>query len=528
MNKNKTKSWRQYEDGLEYKRKIRLYEIVRTNERFYRGAQWYGAEGRDLPKPVFNIIRRIIDYLVCMVSSGNISISLTDENLPFEGDKTAAEAVRRAVDTLSRNASYRWERARMDSKVYRLLTDAAISGDGILYCYWNSAAGGGQLYTGDIETEIIDNVNLFVADVNRADIQSQDYIILAGRENIERLRAEARDGGLPENEVNKIVADSETKNQSGDMAQYELEGDESNGGKKAVCIIKFWREDGYVVFEKSTREVVIRRQRTGQRLYPVAYFNWFPTKNSFHGTSPITGMIPNQKFINQAFAMVMKHMTDTAFSKVVYDKSRIPEWTNEVGEAIAATGGTNVADAVSVVGVGKMQEGYLELIELASSMTKELMGATESALGDGAANNTSAILALQEAARIPLEQVRGAYFQCIEDLVSIWADIICAYYPGDRLIPYRDGMVVRADKVDLDQLRGALLRARVDVGEISRFGTASLVSMLGRLLDGRHITAEQYIERLPAGIIADKSSLIEEIRAQNTIPKEVLDNDGRY
>ena len=168
----------------------------------------------------------------------------------------------------------------------------------------------------------------------------------------------------------------ETKIQSGDLAQYELAAyDESE--RKATCIIKFWREDGFVVFEKSTENVVVRRQKTNMTLYPVAYMNWYPTKNSFHGTSPITGLIPNQKFINRAFAMVMKHMTDTAFSKVVYDKSRIPEWSNEVGQAIAVHGGTNVADAVSVVGIGKLQKGYLELIEMAVAKTKELMGATE-------------------------------------------------------------------------------------------------------------------------------------------------------
>ena len=44
--------------------------------------------------------------------------------------------------------------------------------------------------------------------------------------------------------------------------------------------------------------------------------------------------------------MAMKHMTDTAFSKVIYDKSKIPEWSNEVGEAIGAVGGGNMAGAI--------------------------------------------------------------------------------------------------------------------------------------------------------------------------------------
>ncbi len=519
MKKLKTKAWQQYEAGLKYKQKIGLFETIRQNERFYRGNQWYGSEGAELPKPVFNIIRRIVDYLICSVLPGSVSLSFTDENLPFVRDPGSAAVIRRAVEVLSKNASYRWERAKMDYKLYSLLYDAAISGDGVFYCWWDPVADSGQEFTGDIVTELVDNVNLFVADVNRADIQSQEYIILSGRESVASLREQARKNRVPEEAVARIVPDDETKNQSGDMAEYELHADDE-GERKATCIIKFWREDGFVVFEKSTEEVVIRRQKTNMTLYPVAYMNWYPTKNSFHGTSPITGLIPNQKFINRAFAMVMKHMTDTAFSKVVYDKSRIPEWSNEVGQAIAVLGGTNVADAVSVVGVGKLQEGYLELIELAVAMTKELMGATETALGDGEAINTSAILALQEAARIPLDQVRRSLCRCIEDLANIWVDMMCAYYPDERLLPYIEEGTERAERISFSLLKGALLRARVDVGEFRRYGAAGMMSLLNKLLEGGHITPGQYIERLPPGLLADRALLLEELKATKNTGRE--------
>ena len=189
----------------------------------------------------------------------------------------------------------------------------------------------------------------------------------------------------------------------------ELEDEEQ---AKATILLKFWKEDGVVWFEKSTREAVICRVKTDMHLYPVAYFNWMPTYGGFHGTSPVSGMIANQKFINRAYAMMMKHMTDTAFSKVIYDKSRIPEWTNEVGEAIAAVGG-NLADAVQVVGTGSMQDGYMALIESAINVTKEMMGATDTVLGSAQASNTSAILALQEASRTALAQVCTAVFRLL-------------------------------------------------------------------------------------------------------------------
>lgn len=500
--------WQQYEAGCEYKRRIGLYENSRRNERYYRGDQWADSSTDKLPRPVFNVIRRIIDYLVCTTGNENIRIRYTDENLPFVKNGDEAAALRAALTSMTHNAAYRWESSQMDSRIFTLLRNAAISGDGVLYCYWDSEAGAPADYHGDIATCVIDNVNLFVADVNRPDIQSQDYIILAGRDSVRALRAEAEAAGQSKEEVRKIVPDEVGDARPGDMASFELEGDDE---AKATFLIRFHREDGFVVFEKLTRYSLIRKCVTKQKLYPVAYFNWYPTKNSFHGTSPVTGLLPNQRFINRAFAMAMKHMTDTAFSKVIYDKSRIPEWSNEVGEAIAAVGGTNVSDAVSVVGVGEMQDGYLDLIKLSVDMTRELCGATESALGEGAATNTSAILALQEAARIPLEQARRAFLQCIEDLADIWADMMCAYYPNERLVPCLDGETEYSATLDFDRLRGELLRARVDVGESSRFSTSGSLSMLNRLLDAGCITPKQYIERLPAGLIDDRASLLTEL-----------------
>ena len=82
MKKSVSKAWRQYEAGLEYKRSIGIYETIRQNERFYRGDQWYGSGGVDLPKPVFNVTRRIVDHLICVILSGNVSINFTDESLP--------------------------------------------------------------------------------------------------------------------------------------------------------------------------------------------------------------------------------------------------------------------------------------------------------------------------------------------------------------------------------------------------------------------------------------------------------------
>lgn len=514
------KAWAQYEAGKEYKRRIGLYETVRNNERFYRGEQWQYGEGKDLPRPVFNIVYRVMNYLVCSVASANISLRFTDENLPFVQNDDDAALIEKGVEVLTQNTAYRWKKDGMDRKMLRMLTDAAITGDGVLYCYWDSSARSPQKFEGDIVTDLIDNVNVFPADVNKADIQSQDYIIIAGRGSVKQLRNEAKRAGVSEADIKKIVADEEYSIQSGEMAKYELCGEDE---AKTTYIIKFWREDGRVVFEKSTKNCVIRRGKTDCRLYPIAYFNWTPVKNSFHGASPISSLIPNQKFINRAYAMVMKHMTDTAFSKIVYDKSKIPEWSNEVGEAIAAFGGGNIADSVSVVGVGEMQSGYMELIDSAVLLTKELMGATDSALGNLEANNTSAILALQETSRIPLEQIRSAYYRVIEDLANIWADMMCAYYPSERLLPCYNKGNVKAEKVEFSVLKNDILCAEAEISEMSRYSASGVQNMLDKLLDGGYITASEYVRRLPFGALIDRDGILEQIKLRENPPVDTAD-----
>ena len=489
MNDSLSKTWLQYEAGKDYKRRIGLYRTVRQNDRFYRGDQWYMVEAGNLPKPVFNVVKRVVDYLICSVVPQKVDISYLDESSPYLTDRDGSK---RICKILNNNAKYRWEKQKMDSILYRLASDAAISGDGVIYCYWNNDMGGDGNYVGDIQTDVIDNVNVFVSDVNKSDIQSQDYIILCGRTSVMSLRREAKQNGVADLDVLKIVADkTDDFERGGDYASVELEGDDE---EKVTYLIKFWREDGKVCFEKSTRNCVINRVKTPCSLYPVAYFNWQNTKNCFHGTSAVSGMIANQKYINRAYAMVMKHMSDTAFSKVIYDKSKIPEWSNEVGEAIAAIGTTNVSDAVSVLGVGKLQDDYLEFLQSVVASTKEMNGATETALGNVNPQNTSAILAIQAASQIPLKLTRAALYQCIEDVANIWADMLISYFAKDRLVPMIDanGDYI-AENFSSNDFDHSKFYATVKVEEASTYSTSVVIGILDKLLDKGFISMEQYV-----------------------------------
>ena len=130
MNKIATNTWQQYDAGCAYKRRLGLYETVRRNESFYRGDQWQGG-AETLPHPVFNVVRRVIDYLIGAVLPEDVSIHFSDEKLPYVNNAAMRRAISEGLSLLDRNAAYRWRQSKMTTLVHRALLNAAISGDGV-------------------------------------------------------------------------------------------------------------------------------------------------------------------------------------------------------------------------------------------------------------------------------------------------------------------------------------------------------------------------------------------------------------
>lgn len=505
-NRNLTTAWKQYEEGRNYKRSIGLYSRVDENERFFRGDQWRGVDAGGLPTPVFNLVKRIGSYLVSAVLSYKLSIRYTDMGLPFTEPSDLNRRRKETVELLNRVNAFRWQKNGMDQVLRQALYDGLLSGDGVFYCYFDPSLPGAGDYIGDIRTTTLDSVNLFAADMNSDDLQGQEWIMLSGRASVNSLRNEAIRAGHSPDEADKIRADCDYDGGAGDYAAYEL-------GDKATYLIRFARDEhGFVYWEKCTREMVIRRVQTAMRRYPVAMFHWDRVKNSFHGSSPLSELIQNQKYINKAYAMLMKHMVDTAFSKVIYDKRLIPEWSNEVGEAIGVLSGGDVSGVATTLGVGQMQDGYRELIDSVIDNTKELTGATDIVLGEADPTNTSAIVALREAAEVPLDQVRASLHSCIEQLAMIWLELYREFFPDTRSYALDDRTVL----LELSTLPMDAVSVFVDSGATKRFSQSMLITTLQNLLSAGHITFGEYLERLPDGILTEKEKLLSRVREEET------------
>jgi len=517
MKKNQkpfTEEWELYEKGKEYNYSINLYENVNTFERFYRGDQWDNLQSNGLPKPVFNIFKRVIGYFTSSIMQSRIRMRYTFAS-PFLGNGLGKDEAGNASAKLNAITDLRWEKNKMDQLLASALTDAAVTGDAVCYTYWDSEIKTGQFFTGDFKSVLIDNTNVFFGDPNSKNVQKQPYILIAQRETVQSLKAQAKKNGMGKDIIDKILPDDDTLTQSGDRAGIELEN------TKCISLIKLWKdENGRVFYRKSVKNAIIKDTTdTMLSLYPIAFFNWSEIKNSWHGQSVGAGLIDNQIFINKGFSMVMKHMMDTAFSKVVYDSTLLDGWSDRVGEAIAVNG--PVENVAKVISPGAMQSGMLEVLNMAIANTKEFMGATDAALGNVAPNNTSAILALQNTSAVPLENVKRSLYQFVEDIGLIWLDFMFSYYDDKRLVALNGEDGESYEQFSLSKFKNSLFGCKVDVGETSYWSEISALNTLDSLLKLGKINTVQYLERIPDGLIPEKDRLINEIRSAEAEQKGI-------
>jgi hypothetical protein len=529
-NYTKTVEWQQYQDGIDYNSRISLYDNVNKNERFYGGDQWAGVKANGLPTPVFNIFKRVIDYFIAAILSQDVAIQFTPETVGDEPQNEEEADVKKASELVTQYSNTLKEKLKMTQHLRQWLLDSAISGDGCSYSFWDPSIDTGQKAKGDINMEDIDSVNVMFGNPNDKRVQTQPYIIIAFRELVSKLREEATANGVPEDQVNLISSDEETFYQSGDRSKIELDS-KGEGTGKAIALLKLWKKNGVVYAKKTTCYTDIRKEwDTKLSLYPVAWMNWGERKNSYHGQALGTGLVPNQIFINKMFAMAMMSLMHTAFPKAIYNKGIIPGWDNMIGGAIgveATDPSTDIRNVATYLNPGNMSEQVFKLIDLAIQYTKDMLGATDAALGQIKPDNTSAIIAVQQSSAIPLETIKQNLYQFVEDVGYIWLDFMANYY-GKRKVDIEVLGKRVVEEFDFATLKKMKFRIKIDVGPSSYWSQITAMQTLDNLLNTDRITFMQYLDRLPAGIIPKSQELIEELKAQDMKQQFIYEQMARF
>ena len=558
----------EYETGRTFKSGLGrkgLYEQGKINERFYIGDQWHGARcGNDRPLVRHNVIKRIGDYKMAVVASNPVTVNYSVEGVPNtvgisdrardERDAFAQgqisqqetmglppeEELAVTMTALSDYFKTTAERVKFDDLKEQALRNAYVSGTGVLYTYWDDKIRTG-LYAdesgttpiqGDIACEVLDIENVYFGDPNLYDVQAQPYIIIAQRKSVADLQREARRNGRSEAEIDAIKPDRDTGYMAGDMAE-----DEPEDSRKATVLTKFWKEwakDGTckIMASVAVRGATIRyRWDTKLRLYPLAVFRWERRRNCAYGESEITYLIPNQIAINRmltasVWAVMMLGMPLTLVNGDVVNQPI----TNDPGQIIKINGTSeDMLNAVRYVNPPNFAPAFDNNIASLISNTLTQSGANDAALGDVRPDNTSAIVAVREAATMPMQTVQNRFYSFVEDVARVWAEMWVTMY-GRRSLKIEDENGVWYMPFDGEKYRDLLISVKVDVGASTLWSEIQSVNTLDNLLASQIITPKQYLERLPKGSVPNLSGLIREMqeaqRAQEEAAMQAPEQQG--
>ena len=524
-------AWRNYNDAVSYNTKIGLQDTVKANENFYIGKQWEGVEANGLPTPQFNFLKRTVGHTVASIVSDDVRLTAS----PLEAEKKK----RKMIDPVRIvNEEFRriMEQVRFSQLHRTFVRDAAVRADGCIYSWWDEDAPAGDKKKGRIRAEIVKNTRVFFGNPSDCNVQDQPWIMMERRDMLRNVRKKAKKNGVED--WDSIVPD--------DGANEEAVDTEKRVDGRVTTLLLMWKDDetGTVWAYESTEKCEIREPYdTELRLYPLIWLNWDYVDDSYHGQGMITGLLPNQVFVNKIWAMSALNMYRSAFGKYVYDKTKIAHIDNRVGAAIPVQG--NVEGAIKAIDPPSISPQVFQYIQAAIQTTQETLGATEAALGEGKAYNTSAILSLQKASATPHVVTQQAAYTQVEDLGRIWLEFMAVNY-GKRMVdmPMTDEMRTLFEQVnqlaeetgnptqeipetvpvefDFSSLRDHELNINIDAGGSSYYSEIASLQTLDNLLLNNRISTVQYLERIPDGNVAGRLGLIEELKQQEREQQEMM------
>ena len=528
---------KKYEKGFNFNQQIGLYDQVQVNEDFFIGNQWKGVESMGLPTPTYNMFKRVINFQVSTITSDNMAMQAV--GMASTSGYTIKQ-LDKICEIVNQQIAAVMERNKISAKNREFLRNAAVTGDGCLHYYFDPTIENGQMVKGEIVAEVLDNLRVMFGNPNCRDVQRQPYIILIRRDMVEDVKwrvEDLKEMGREEGEVYCKISDPDEI--TADSEKFQNEYDSYTDDKVTVLTYYFRNRETNTIWcmECTEKHVIREAYDTGYSLYPLVWINWDYIRDCYHGQAMVTGLLPNQKFINKMFALVGISQLTTSFPKVVYDRNRIRNWSGDVGTAIGVNG--NVNDVAKVIEGASMSPQIAQFIEMSFDKTHSLLGASDVAMGDSRPDNTSAIIALQRAANTPMELTKQNDYQCMEDSCRIWVDMMAVNYgirmvemnldmdkPGEQPLGMNLPAQVFMQPFDFSILKKVLFSIKLDIGASSYWSEMASMQTLDNLLMNGHITLKQYLERLPSGYISKKQELLEDIAAAQKLPPVNMPDTG--
>lgn len=518
------KIWDIYEKGIDYLNKKHL--IADTNQAwdFYVGNQWKGLKSGGVTMPFYNFIHSNVMRLVTTVYSNRLAVTYTD----LEG-RTDLQPV---YDLLQKKYLEDWEQAKEDTRMRSTLKEACITGDGIQYFGHGADAS---------KVQRLDNTSVLYGDESEPDIQKQPYIIIHQRETVKSVRHQAKKNGLSEDEIARIVSDTDTKEVIGNRQEVD-EADHAQNGKVTTLIFFTRNEEGIVCTMRCTNAVIYEKfhelrgqgsmideaqgkKARGLRLYPLIKLSWELRPNDARGVSHVKGLIPNQIELNKNIARIAMASKNFCFPKTAYIEGSIinEEDLDTVGGKIALT---NVTDAneinklITYIQPAQISNIPKQLSDDLLQITQELSGSGENTLGQIELNRVaaSAINAVNERAESMLDEQVANMAQFGEDFAALMAELHMVYEPDGFVVenamedPMTGELIKTKTMITQVMLDELMPSVRVDISKENSFNILARDKWLDDLLSADKIDLETRVRMASEGSPIPKYEMLSELK----------------
>lgn len=539
--RNPTTIWKQFEKGQQYLETSKLKDEWKECENFYEGKHWPKSTPRtkNMPRPVVNICSMIADNKKSGILSGNVKMIFRPSEM-FGDSLQQAEQGSNIFTNFADNITKELGQNELDD----LAQDSSVQlGTYIYHYFWDTTISGGMQtpYVGAVRGEIILPKNIIFSNPMEKDEQKQKYIIIASSEPLESVKELAKRNKIEDWE--QISADN------------EMEEEETDALALCTVLTKYSRQNGKVVWEKSTKFHYLQKPTFWEpdiksvkiedledeqeinepenvknygyfrkQLYPIVVGNHKNRKKCIYGIGEVKQAIPNNKAVNFNLGMMLLSVQNTGWPKIIQKMNALAKQqiTNEPGEIITDTSrgeswGVKYMDSPGFNGQA------LTLTNTIIDLTRTVTGSTEITNGEalGANMAASAIIALQNQAKKPIEMYQRKFYRTYEKIGKVLEQFFKYYYNDGRMFSYEDQGQRYVTSLNGQNYKDIDFNLSVEVGTGGVYSESLMISLLDNLKSSGDIDIDEYIELYPDSIMPFKTKL-KKMREQKKLEQTML------
>lgn len=542
------KIWSDWQKGLEYQKKLNLKETCEQCVDFFEGRQWPQPteRTRNMPRPVLNIIKFIVNGKKANILSSKISIVYK----PLAYNQDEGQIATQGASSFTNFANHIKKEIKQEDLDNQAILDGLKKGTYIYHYFWDKEKSTGMAkFGGGLNGQIIDCLSVVFANPKQKDEQKQKWIIIQSRENVQTLKDIAKRNKITKTELELITPDDDT--------EKNYDGEEQDGEEYATVLTKYFRKNGEVYYTKSTKNMIVQEEtpltpdakkiklnideegntnedeeqvdmdkpeqtRFKMTLYPVIVDSYEEREKSIYGLGEVEQLIPTQKAINFNYAMMQMASQNLGFPKVILHPMALngKSITNTPGEVL--TDYSPGFNGIKYLSPPAFSNTPLTVSDKLLEMIRTVTGATEVANGEVLGKNMSgsAIVALQTQAKVPIEDMQKRFWRTHEKIARVWEQFFKAYYRFD--IPY---VIENDNKQEINSFNGSMYQnmdfeTTIDVGSGSAYSESLSINLLEQALQRGDITFDEYIDLYPESAMPFKAQL-KEIRRKQLLPPEI-------